>query len=263
MDLGINGRVAVVTGGSEGIGKAAAHIMAEEGVNVVILARTQSKLDDAVTEISGTAVGTIEGISCDVSNGDSVKAAFGQILDKHGKVDILVNNAGHGNANTFEALDEEMLDEDLQLKVYGGMFCSKAVLPGMRAQKWGRIINITTAAGKAAGYSTMPTALSRAAGIAMTKSMSKEYGVDNVLVNTVCIGSIRSAQNLRHAEAAVAAGEVATTEEYYVERCKTVPVLRVGEAREAGDLIAFLASDRASYISGTAINMDGGAAPVV
>jgi 3-oxoacyl-[acyl-carrier protein] reductase len=263
MDLGITNRVAVVTGGSEGIGKAAAHIMAEEGVNVVILARTQSKLDDAVSEISQTAVGTIEGISCDVSNGDAVKAAFGQILAKHGKVDILVNNAGHGNANTFDTLDEEMLDEDLQLKVYGGMFCSKAVLPGMRAQKWGRIINITTAAGKAAGYSTLPTAMSRAAGIAMTKSMSKEYGADNILVNTVCIGSIRSAQNLRHAEAAVSAGEVATTEEYYVERCKTVPVLRVGEAREAGDLIAFLASDRASYISGTAINMDGGAAPVV
>ncbi len=263
MNLGINGRVAVVTGGSEGIGKAAAHIMAEEGVNVVILARTQSKLDDAVAEIGSTAVGTIEGISCDVSNGDAVKTAFRQILDKHGKVDILVNNAGHGNANTFEALDEEMLDEDLQLKVYGGMFCSKAVLPGMRAQKWGRIINITTAAGKAAGYATMPTALSRAAGIAMTKSMSKEYGVDNVLVNTVCIGSIRSAQNLRRAEEAVANGDVATIDEYYVNRTKNVPLLRVGEAREAGDLIAFLASDRASYISGTAINMDGGAAPVV
>lgn len=263
MDLGIADRVAVVTGGSEGIGKAAAHILAEEGVNVIIMARTQSKLDAAVAEIGQTAVGSIEAVSCDVSDGDAVAGAFAQILAKHGKVDILVNNAGHGNANTFDTLDEEMLDEDLQLKVYGGMFCAKQVLPGMRVQKWGRIINITTAAGKAAGYSTLPTAMSRAAGIAMTKSMSKEYGVDGILVNTVCIGSIRSAQNLRHAEAAVAAGDVATTEEYYVERCKTVPVRRVGEAREAGDLIAYLASERASYVSGTAINMDGGAAPVV
>ncbi len=263
MDLGLTNRTAVVTGGSEGIGKAAATILAEEGANVVILARTQSKLDDAVSEISQTAVGTIQGISCDVSNGDAVKAAFATIIEQHGKVDILVNNAGHGNANTFDVLDEEMLDEDLQLKVYGGMFCSKAVLPGMRAQKWGRIINITTAAGKAAGYSTLPTAMSRAAGIAMTKSMSKEYGVDNILVNTVCIGSIRSAQNLSKAEEAVTSGEVATTDEYYVNRTKNVPLLRVGEAREAGDLIAYLASDRASYISGTAINMDGGAAPVV
>jgi len=263
VDLGISGRVAVVTGGSEGIGKAAAHILAEEGANVVILARTQSKLDSAVAEIGSTAVGTIEAVSCDVSDQGDVDAAFAQVLAKHGRVDILVNNAGAGNANSFDDLTDSMLSDDLQLKVFGAVYCSKAVLPSMRANKWGRIINITTAAGKAAAGSSVPTSMSRAAGIAMTKAMSKEYGVDNVLVNTVCIGSIRSAQNSKRAEAAIASGEVATTEEYYVNRCNDVPVLRVGEAREAGDLIAFLASDRASYISGTAINMDGGAAPVV
>jgi NAD(P)-dependent dehydrogenase (short-subunit alcohol dehydrogenase family) len=263
VDLGIGGRVAVVTGGSEGIGKAAAAILAEEGAKVVILARTQSKLDAAVDEIGLTAVGSIQGISCDVSVAESVESAFAEILGEHGRVDILVNNAGQGNANTFDALTAKIVDDDYQLKIHGAMYCSKAALPSMRSNKWGRIINITTAAGKAAGYSTLPTAMSRAAGIAMTKSMSKEYGVDNILVNTVCIGSIRSAQNMVRAEEAVASGAVASTEEYYTERCKNVPVLRVGEAREAGDLIAYLASDRASYVSGTAVNMDGGAAPVV
>ncbi|MBT3995306.1 MAG: SDR family NAD(P)-dependent oxidoreductase [Chloroflexi bacterium] len=263
MNLGISGRIAVITGGSEGIGKAAAAILAEEGANVVILARTQSKLDAAVVEIGQTAVGSIQGISCDVSDKASVESAFELILANHGKVDILVNNAGQGNANTFDSLTAKIVDDDYRLKIHGAMNCSKAALPSMRTQKWGRIINITTAAGKAAGYSTLPTAMSRAAGIAMTKSMSKEYGVDNILVNTVCIGSIRSAQNMKRAEEAVASGAVSTTEEYYIDRCKNVPVLRVGEAREAGDLIAYLASDRASYISGTAINMDGGAAPVV
>lgn len=263
MDLGLTGRVAVVTGGSEGIGKAAAHILAEEGANVVILARTQSKLDSALAEIRSTAIGEVEAISCDVTDRDAVNAAFDQVFKKWGRVDILVNNAGSGNANSFDDLTDSMLGDDLQLKVFGAVYCSQAVLPGMRKAKWGRIINITTAAGKAAAGSSVPTSMSRAAGIAMTKAMSKEYGSDNVLVNTVCIGSIRSAQNFRRAEAAVAAGEVATTEEYYVNRCKDVPLLRVGEAREAGDLICFLASDRASYISGTAINMDGGAAPVV
>ena len=263
MDLGLTGRVAVVTGGSEGIGKAAAQILAEEGANVVILARTQSKLDAALEEFRPTAVGEVEAISCDVSDLDAVNAAFDQVLQKRGQVDILVNNAGHGNANSFDDLDDEMLDEDIRLKVHGAVYCSQAVLPGMRAQKWGRIINITTAAGKAAAAGTLPTAMSRAAGIAMTKAISKEYGVDNILVNTVCIGSIRSGQNYRLAEAAVEQGEVTTTEGYYVNRGKGVPLGRVGEAREAGDLIAFLASDRASYISGTAINMDGGAAPVV
>ena len=263
MDLGLTNRVAVVTGGSEGIGKAAAHILAEEGANVIILARTQSKLDAAVAEIRETAVGEIEAISCDVSDRDAVNAAFERVLSKWGKVDILVNNAGHGNANSFDDLTDSMLGDDLQLKVFGAVYCSQAVLPGMRKAKWGRIINITTASGKAAGGGSVPTSMSRAAGIAMTKAMSKEYGPDNVLVNTVCIGSIKSAQNFRRAEEAVASGEVATTEEYYVNRGKGVPLGRVGEGREAGDLIAFLASDRASYISGTAINMDGGAAPVV
>ena len=150
-----------------------------------------------------------------------------------------------------------------ELKVHGAMYCAKQVIPKMKENKWGRIINITTAAGKAAGYSSLPTAMSRAAGIAMTKSMSKEYGEYGILINTICIGSIRSAQNLRQAEAAVASGTVTNVEEYYSKRCKNVPLKRVGEAREAGDLIAFLASERASYISGTAINMDGGAAPVV
>ena len=263
MNLGISGRTAAVTGGSEGIGKAAAHILAEEGVNVVILARTRSKLDAAIEEIQSTAVGAIEGICCDVSDPSSVEYAFSQIRKRHGDIDILINNAGHGNANTFEQLDESMLDEDMHLKVHGAMYCAKQVIPKMKENKWGRIINITTAAGKAAGYSSLPTAMSRAAGIAMTKSMSKEYGEYGILINTICIGSIRSAQNLRQAEAAVASGTVTNVEEYYSKRCENVPLKRVGEAREAGDLIAFLASERASYISGTAINMDGGAAPVV
>lgn len=263
MDLGLKDRVAVVTGGSEGIGKAAAQVLAEEGANVVIMARTQSKLDSAAQEIRSTAVGQVEAVSCDVSDATAVTVAFEQVLSKWGKVDILVNNAGSGNANRFDDLTDEMLGDDLQLKVFGAVYCSKAVLPGMRAAKWGRIINITTAAGKAAHGASVPTSMSRAAGIAMTKAMSKDYGADNVLVNTVCIGSIRSAQNYRRAEEAVKSGEVATTEEYYVNRGKGVPLGRVGEAREAGDLICYLASDRASYISGTAVNMDGGAAPVV
>ncbi|MDA1280966.1 MAG: SDR family NAD(P)-dependent oxidoreductase, partial [Chloroflexi bacterium] len=245
MDLGLTNRVAVVTGGSEGIGKGAAHVLAEEGANVIIIARTQSKLDLAVEEIRSTAVGKVEAVRCDVTDPAAVSSAFEQIIRKWGKVDILVNNAGTGNSKSFEDLTDELLSDDLQLKVFGAVYCSKAVLPGMRAAKWGRIINITTAAGKAAAGSSVSTSMSRAAGIALTKAMSKEYGVDNVLVNTVCIGSIRSGQNLRQAEAAVARGEISSTEEYYVNRGKGVPLGRVGEAREAGDLIRYLASERA------------------
>ncbi len=263
MDLGINGRIAVITGGSEGIGKGAAEVLAEEGAAVIILARTQAKLDAAVEDIRARTGVEVHAFSCDVTDPAQVDQTFATILDRWGRVDILVNNAGQGNANHFDDLSEQLLGDDLQLKVFGAVYCSKAVLPGMRAAKWGRIINITTAAGKAASGSSVPTSMSRAAGIAMTKAMSKDFGADNVLVNTVCIGSIRSGQNFRQAEAAVERGEVATTDEYYERRGRGAPLNRVGEAREAGDLIAFLASERASFITGTAINLDGGAAPVV
>ncbi len=263
MDLGLTNRVAVVTGGSEGIGKAAAASLAHEGANVVIVARTQSKLDSALEEIRSTTVGEVESISCDVTDREAVNRAFDQVLRKWGRIDILVNNAGSGNANSFNDLTDELLGGDLQLKVYGAVYCSHAVLPSMRNAKWGRIINITTAAGKAAPGSSVPTSMSRAAGIAMTKAMSKEYAPDNVLVNTVCIGSIKSGQNDRRWEATVVEGSTLTLDEFYRNNGKNIPLGRVGEAREAGDLICFLASKRASYISGTAINMDGGAAPVV
>ena len=263
MELGLTNRIAVVTGGSEGIGKAAAISLAREGANVTILARTQSKLDSALQEISSTAIGKVESISCDVTDQDAVNKTFDHILQKWGKIDILVNNAGSGNANSFDDLTNSMLDGDLQLKVFGAVFCSQAVLPTMRKARWGRIINITTAAGKAAAGSSVPTSMSRAAGIAMTKAMSKEYAPDNVLVNTVCIGSIKSGQNDRKWKATVSQGSKLTLDEYYVNNGKNIPLGRVGEAMEAGDLICFLASERASYISGTAINIDGGAAPVV
>ncbi len=264
MELGISGRVAVVTGGSEGIGKGAAESLAAEGVNVVIVARNQDKLDAALPEIQAAATtGQVEAVSCDVGDETAVNAAFKQIVERWGKIDILVNNAGMGNANSFNDLTDDLLGVDLQVKVFGAVHCTRAALPSMRAQKWGRIINITTAAGKAAPGSSVPTSMSRAAGIALTKALSKEFGPDGVLVNTVCIGSVRSGQNDRQAQDAVFRGDVATIEEYYENRGKGAPIGRVGEAREAGDLICFLASERAGFITGTAINFDGGAAPVV
>jgi NAD(P)-dependent dehydrogenase (short-subunit alcohol dehydrogenase family) len=263
MELGLTNRIAVVTGGSEGIGKAAAISLAREGANVTILARTQSKLDSALQEIRSTAAGEVDSINCDITDRDAVNSTFEHILKKWGKVDILVNNAGSGNANSFDDLTDVMLAGDLQLKVFGAVFCSQAVLPSMRKAQWGRIINITTAAGKAAAGSSVPTSMSRAAGIAMTKAMSKEYASDNVLVNTVCIGSIKSGQNDRKWEASVADGSKLTLDEYYDNNGKNIPLGRVGEAMEAGDMICFLASENAGYISGTAINIDGGAAPVV
>jgi NAD(P)-dependent dehydrogenase (short-subunit alcohol dehydrogenase family) len=133
----------------------------------------------------------------------------------------------------------------------------------MRAQGGGRIVNITTPGGKAPGPASVPTSVSRAAGIALTKELSKDYAKDNILVNTVCIGLIKSGQNRRSWERARVDRPDLTEERYYEERGESIPLGRVGEAGEAGDLIAFLVSDRAAYITGTSVNIDGGSSAVV
>ena len=133
----------------------------------------------------------------------------------------------------------------------------------MRKSGAGAVVNITTPGGKASGAGTQPTSLSRAAGISLTKAMSRDFAADGILVNTVCIGLIKSGQHERRFEAARAGDESLTLEGMYERMGERVPLGRVGEAREAGDVICFLASERASFISGASINVDGAAAPVV
>ena len=245
MDLGITGRIAVVTGGSEGIGLAAAHILAEEGANVVILARTQSKLDAAVAEISSTAVGEIEAISCDVSDQDSVTAAFDRILDKWGKVDILVNNAGTGNANSFDDLTNELLSGDLQLKVFGAVYCSRAALPSMRENKWGRIINIT---GKSEPDGINGAFCAKAAMHSWAKGMSREVGKHGITVNCIPPGRIISEQILRN-----------YSPEYREWQSENeIPVGEYGQPEDIANLVCYLVSPLARYITGTVIPVDGG-----
>ena len=133
----------------------------------------------------------------------------------------------------------------------------------MKSQGGGRIINITTPGGKAPAAGSVPTSVSRAAGIALTKEMSKDYAKDNILVNTVCIGLIKSMQHERRWETANEKDSSLTLDAWYEDMGKRVPLGRVGETREAGDLITFLVSDRAAFITGVSVNIDGGASPVV
>jgi 3-oxoacyl-[acyl-carrier protein] reductase len=263
MDLGLSGKVAVVTGGSEGIGKAAAQSLAAEGAKVVICARRVEVLEAAAAEIQAATGGEVLAIPVDITQPEQVKALFEQTLAALGRIDILVNNAGTSSAHPFEEATAEIWEEDLQLKLFGAIHCIRAVLPHMKAQGGGRIINITTPGGKAPAARSVPTSVSRAAGIALTKALSKEYAAHNILVNTVCIGLIKSGQHHRRWEKAHATEPDLSLDAFYGMLGKNVPLGRVGEAHEAGDLIAFLASARASYITGTAVNVDGGTSAVV
>jgi NAD(P)-dependent dehydrogenase (short-subunit alcohol dehydrogenase family) len=263
MDLGLTGKVAVITGGSDGIGKAAAHSLAAEGARVVICARQVDRLEQAAAEIRAATSAEVLAIPADVTQPDQIKRLFDQTIETFGRVDILVNNAGTSAAAPFEEATPEMWQADLDLKLFGAIHCARAAIPHMKAQGGGRIINITTPGGKAPAARSVPTSVSRAAGIALTKALSKEYAKDNILVNTVCIGLIKSGQHERRWQQAHAQDPNLTLEAWYDNMGQNVPLGRVGEAREAGDLIAFLASGRAGFITGTAINIDGGQSAVV
>lgn len=263
MDLGLKGKVAIITGGSEGIGKAAAWSMAAEGAQVVICARRIDVLEAAAEEIRTETGGEVLAIATDVTEMDQVQALVDQTLSTFGRVDILVNNAGTSSAHPFEDATDEIWEADIRLKVFGAIHTIRAVLPHLKAQQSGRIINITTPTGKAPNPRSMPTSVSRAAGIAMTKALSKELAEHNILVNTVCIGLIKSGQHQRRWEQAKAQDANLTLEAFYENLGRNVPLGRTGEAKEAGDLIAFLASERASYITGASVNVDGGTSAVV
>lgn len=263
MDMGLKDKVALITGGSDGIGKAAAMSMSVEGAKVVICARGQDMLDKAADEIRSATGGEVLAVSADMTQPDQIKSLFDKVIETHGRIDILVNNAGTSAAAYFEDVTDETWSYDIELKLFGAIRCSRLALPYMKAQGGGRIINITTPAGKAPASRSVPTSVSRAAGIALTKEMSQDYAVDNILVNTVCIGLIKSGQHERRWEQQNAQNPNLTLDNWYEQMGKRVPLGRVGDAEEAGDLITFLASNRASYITGVAINLDGGTSSVV
>ena len=242
MELGLQGKVAVITGGSDGIGKAAAIALAREGAQVVICARRAEVLEEAAAEIRAETGGKVLAIAADVTQAQQVQELFAKTVALWGRVDILVNNAGTSAAHPFEAATDEIWAADIELKLMGAIHCIRAAVPHMKAQGSGRIINITTPGGKAPGARSVPTSVTRAAGIALTKALSKEYAPHNILVNTVSVGLLKSGQHKRRWERAHADNPNLTLDAFYEEMGKNVPLGRVGEASEVGDVIAFLAS---------------------
>ena len=260
MDYGLKNRVALVTGGSEGIGRATAALLAAEGSRVAICARRPDVLEAAAEDIRRSTEAEVLAIPTDLRDSDSVDNLIATINDAWGGVDVLVNNAGISSAMPFDQLTDDALLADMQLKLFGWLRTIRGVLPHMKEQRWGRIINMTALAAKAPGANSYPSSVSRAAGVALTKALSKELAPHNILVNTVLIGLIKAGQH-EHRWEANPNGQ--SLEERYAEMGKNVPLGRVGESEEAANLITFLASERASFITGVAINMDGGLSPVV
>src|SRR5215813_4039764 len=240
LELGLNGKVAIITGGSEGLGRAAAEKLAAEGARVAICARRKEVLDQVA----------------DVSRAADCEGLVNAVVAQWGGVDILLNNAGTSAAAGFEKVTDETWQSDWELKVMGAVRMSRLVIPHMKKRGGGRIVNITTVGGKTPPARSLPTTVTRAAGLNLTKSLANEYAADNICVNTICIGLVRSAQITRRAK-----GDL---EAHYAELAKLrVPLGRVAHAAEFADLFAFLVSERATYITGASINFDGGSGMTV
>lgn len=262
MEIDLSGRTALVTGGSLGIGRAIAERFARSGADVVIVARRQDVIDRAVSELSPVAKGRIVGYSCDVSRDADIDRVFARISGEVGAIDILVNNAGSSKRSPFLEMSRDMLSTDLDLKLYAAVRFAQLAVPQMRRNRWGRILNIVTVTSKAPGAASGPTTLSRAAGMALIKAMSQEFATDNILVNGLCIGIIESDQWVReHAEKF----SHLPYEDYLAQKARDngIPLGRLGKAEEVANVACFLASEAAGYVTGAAINIDGGKCPVL
>jgi len=251
LDLGLGGKVALITGASDGLGRAAAARLAGEGARVAICARRADRLEDAAAALRRETGGEVLPVAADVARAEDCRRFVEEAVQAFGGVDILVNNAGTSAAHGIEEVDDATWQADIDLKLMAAVRLCRAVIPIMRGRGGGAIVNATTVGGKAPAPRALPTTVTRAAGINLTKSLANELARDGIRVNTVCIGLIRSAQWARRA------GD-RPLEEFYAEVGARVPLGRMGEAEEYADLVAFLVSARAGFITGTAVNLDGG-----
>jgi 3-oxoacyl-[acyl-carrier protein] reductase len=257
MDLELKDKVAIVTGGTQGIGRATALRLAKEGARVMIAARGRERLDALVSEVRASG-GTIAAVQADVARPEDCERLVAEALRAFGRIDILVNNAGTSATGDFESVTDAAWQQDLDLKLFAAIRLSRLAIPHMKKQGGGRIVNITTIGAKQPRARSMPTTVSRAAGLALTKALSKEFAKDNILVNTVSLGLVRAGQHERKAEKAGV-----PVEQLYASMAKDIPLGRVGRAEEAANVIAFLVSGAASYVTGASINLDGGASGVL
>jgi NAD(P)-dependent dehydrogenase (short-subunit alcohol dehydrogenase family) len=262
VDLGLTGKVAVITGGSEGIGRATAQSLGREGASVVICARRADVLQKAADEIAEATGAQIVPVAADVTNVQEVERVIQTAIEKFKRLDILVNNAGTSAAGAFESVTDRAWQDDLDLKLFGAIRATRAALPHLKTAGGGSVVNVLNIGAKQPGARSVPTSVSRAAGMALMKALSKELAEHNIRVNSINIGLIKSGQNQRRWEKM---GKPGSLEDFYATAAKQsgIPLGRVGEAEEVGDLIAFLCSNRAAYITGVSINMDGGTSAVV
>jgi 3-oxoacyl-[acyl-carrier protein] reductase len=257
MDLGLLGKVAIVTGGGTGIGRATAIRLTQEGAAVAVCGRRPAPLEEVVRQITASG-GRALAVTADVADVAGLERIVHATVEEFGGIDVLVNNAGTSMARRFGQLDLSSWRADLDVKLFAQVALTRLVHPHMLARGGGAIVNITIPAARAPSAASMPSSVSRAAAFAFSKALAHDLGADRIRVNTVAVGAVRADQ---HAHLAQRNGH--TIEEHYAQLADRVPLCRIGEPMEVANVVAFLASDAASFVTGTNVNVDGGRSPVM
>jgi len=257
MDLGLTGKIALVTGGSKGIGKGIARTLSAEGCKVALCSRTKSELDAAAAEITGETGNEVAVFTADLTSTDDANAFIESAVGHFGGVDILVNNAGAAPGGVIETLTEDEWDEAIQLKFMGYVRCTRAVLPHMQRRGHGRIVNLIGNDGIKHSYWEIAPGAANAAGQNFTMSMAGRYGKDGISFVAVNPGPVRT-ERWDGLVKAMARDMNLSYEDADQLAPRSIPLGRIAEVEEVANLVTYLASDLAHFVNGTMIEIDGG-----
>jgi 3-oxoacyl-[acyl-carrier protein] reductase len=259
MDLGLKNKVALVAAASHGLGKASAFALAQEGAHLVICSRNEESVQQTANEIRAKTGATVLSVVADVSRKEDIERLVQTAIKRFGTVHVLVNNAGGPPTGHVLSIPEEEWEKGIQLTLMSVIRLVREVLPFMEKQHWGRIVSIVSIVAKQPINELLISATLRPGILGLSKVLSNQYAKDNITVNTICPGLILTK---RQEELSVsrAADKKMTLEEYLADSAKAIPAGRFGSPEEIGNVVAFLASEQASYINGVNLLVDGGSA---
>lgn len=258
MNLGLKGKVAVVAAASSGLGKAIAMQLSSEGAAVLINARGVDELNRTAEEIKSATGGEVAPFACDVTSEEQVRALFAEADSLFGRVDILVANAGGPPAGFFDDFSADDYRKAVELNLISTINMCREAVPRMRQRNWGRIVAITSIAAKQPVENLILSNTARAGVLGFMKSLSQQVAADGITVNTVCPG-YHLTERLKNLARTMAEKEGVALEAIYERLAASVPMKRIGDPKEFAAVTVFLCSERASYLTGTVTQVDGGA----
>jgi 3-oxoacyl-[acyl-carrier protein] reductase len=269
MDLGLRSRTCVVTGASRGIGQATARMLCEEGASALLVARSEDQLLEAADECAAAgeeAGGQAESFACDISDPDAAERIVSEANQRFGQLDVLVNNAGTAKWRDLDDVPDEDWYDAWELNVMAPMRLMRAAAPGMRDRGWGRVVNVSSTAGKRPSANMSEYSVAKAAELSLSRLYADRYAADGVLINAICPGPVKSEMWMEEGGLLDQSKELAghdSREDALVAAGSKRPIGRLAEVEEIAAAIVFLCSQHASYVSGAAWSVDGGTVQVI